>query len=99
MVFTEAQVAESLTEPVNQIVSAVKNVLESSPPELSADIVDHGIVMTGGGALLKGLDKVISEQTGLPVIVAEEALCCVALGTGRVLDDFDELKHVLFRQD
>lgn len=99
MTFSEIQVAESLTEPVNHIVTAVKNVLESSPPELSADIVDHGIVMTGGGALLTGLPEVISAQTGLPVIVAEEALCCVALGTGRVLDNFDELKHVLFRQD
>jgi len=96
---TQNQIAESLEEPVNQIVSAVKVVLESAPPELSSDIVDHGIVMTGGGALLKGLDKVISEQTGLPVIVADDALCCVANGTGKVLDNFDRLKHVLFRQD
>ncbi len=99
IVLSETQVAESLAEPVNQILAAVRTVLESSPPELSSDIVDHGIVMTGGGALLEGLDKVISDQTGLPVIVAEEALCCVALGTGRVLDNFEELKHVLFRQD
>ncbi len=96
---TNKQVAESLMEPVNQIVAAVRIVLESSPPELASDIVDHGIVMTGGGALLSGLDLVISEQTGLPVVVAEDALCCVALGTGKVLDNFDELKHVLFRQD
>lgn len=96
---SEKQVADSLTEPLNQIIAAVKNVLESSPPELSADIVDRGIVMTGGGALLKNLDKVLSDATGLPVFVAEEPLSCVAMGTGRVLENFDDLKHVLFRQD
>ena len=96
---TEVQIAESLTEPINQIISAVKLVLESAPPELSADIVDRGIVMTGGGALLKNLDKVLSDATGLPVFVAEEPLSCVAIGTGKVLENFDELKHVLFRQD
>jgi rod shape-determining protein MreB and related proteins len=96
---TEVQIAESLTEPINQIISAVKLVLESAPPELSADIVDRGIVMTGGGALLKNLDKVLSDATGLPVFVAEEPLSCVAMGTGRVLENFEELKHVLFRQD
>ena len=66
---------------------------------MSADIVYRGIVMSGGGALLRSLDKVISEHTGLPVIVAEDPLECVAFGTGRVLDDFENLKHVLFRQD
>lgn len=99
IVLTEAQIAESLTEPVNQIIAAVKDVLESAPPELSSDIVDRGIVMSGGGALLKGLDKVLSDNTGLPVIVAEDPLSCVALGTGAVLDDMDSYKHVLFRQD
>ncbi len=99
MSFNEAQVAESLTDPVNSIVTAVKNVLESAPPELSSDIVDRGIVMTGGGALLKNLDKVLSDATGLPVFVAEEPLSCVALGTGKVLENFEELRHVLFRQD
>lgn len=96
---SEKHVAESLTEPLNQIVMAVKNVLESSPPELSADIVDRGIVMTGGGALLRNLDKLLSDATGLPVFVAEEPLSCVAMGTGKVLENFDDLKHVLFRQD
>ena len=96
---TEVQIAESLTEPINQIISAVKLVLESAPPELSADIVDRGIVMTGGGALLKNLDKILSDATGLPVFVAEEPLSCVAMGTGKVLENFEELKHVLFRQD
>lgn len=99
IVLTEAQIAESLAEPVNQIIAAIRDVLESAPPELSSDIVDRGIVMSGGGALLKGLDKVISDHTGLPVIVAEDPLCCVALGTGAVLDDIDGFKHVLFRQD
>lgn len=99
IVLSEADVAESLAEPVNQILTAVKHVLESAPPELSADIVDRGIVLSGGGALLKGLDQKISSDTGLPVIVAEDPLSCVALGTGRVLEEFNELKHVLFRQD
>lgn len=99
MNMSEAHVAESLAEPINQIIMAVKNVLESAPPELSADIVDRGIVMTGGGALLGNLDKVISDATGLPVFVAEEPLDCVALGTGKVLENFEDLKHVLFRQD
>lgn len=99
MTLSERQVAESLAEPINHIIAAVKKVLESAPPELSADIVDRGVVMTGGGALLKNLDKVLSDATGLPVFVAEEPLSCVALGTGKVLDNFEELKHVLFRQD
>ena len=99
MTLSEAQVAASIADPVNAIIEAVKHVLESAPPELSSDIVDRGIVLTGGGALLKNLDKVLSDATGLPVFVAEEPLSCVALGTGKVLENFDELKHVLFRQD
>jgi rod shape-determining protein MreB len=96
---TDAQIAESLVEPINRIIETVKVVLESAPPELSSDIVDKGIVMTGGGALLRGLDKVISDSTGLPVVVAEEPLSCVALGTGKVLENLAELKHVLFKQE
>ena len=99
IVLSETHVAESVVEPVNQIIMAIKVVLESSPPELSADVGGVGIVMTGGGALLKDLDKVISEETGLPVMVAENPLQCVALGTGIVLENFENLKHVLFRQD
>lgn len=99
IVLTEAKIADSLSEPVNQIIYAVKNVLESAPPELSADIVDRGIVLTGGGALLRNIDTVISEATGLPVFVAESPLDCVALGAGKVLENFEALKHVLFRQD
>jgi rod shape-determining protein MreB len=99
IILSEAQIAESLEEPVKQIIEAVKNVLESAPPELSSDIVDRGIVLTGGGALLKDLDKVIRDATGLPVFVAEEPLNCVANGTGKVLENLEELKHVLFKQD
>ncbi len=99
IVLSEAQVASSLEESVNQIVAAVRLVLESAPPELSSDIVDRGIVLTGGGALLKHLDQVISRETGLAVFVAEDPLSCVALGIGRVLENFEELKHVLFKQD
>ena len=96
MLLNEQQVSESLIEPISQIVEAVKIALECTPPELSSDIVDKGIVLTGGGALLKNLDHVLREATKLPVFVADQALACVALGTGRVLEDFSKLKHVLF---
>jgi rod shape-determining protein MreB len=99
IILNEMQIAESLVEPVSQIVQAVRTALECTPPELSSDIVDKGIVMTGGGSLLKGLDYVLSEATQLPVFVADQALSCVALGTGKVLEEFDKLKHVLFKQD
>lgn len=98
MGLTEAQIAESLAEPVGQIVEAVKIALECTPPELSSDIVDKGIVMTGGGALLRNLDKVLRDATGLPVFVADDPLSCVALGTGKVLENYRKLKHVLFKQ-
>jgi len=90
----QAQVAEALSEPVSAIIEGVKVALEQTAPELAADIVDRGIVMTGGGALLQDLDKVIRKATGLPVSVAEEALNCVALGTGRALED-ESLRLVL----
>jgi len=90
----QAQVAEALSEPVMQIVEGVKVALERTAPELAADIVDRGIVMTGGGALLQDLGKVIRKATGLPVSVAEEPLTCVALGTGKTLED-DSLSMVL----
>ena len=91
---TTGEVAVALQEPVSQIVNTVKEVLEQTPPELAADIVDRGIVMTGGGALLHGLDMLISEETGLAVHVAEDAISCVAKGTGMALD----MLHVLQRQ-
>lgn len=92
-------VIDSILDPVLQIVTAVRDVLETAPPELSSDIVDRGIMLTGGGALLRGLDKVISTSTGLNTTIAEEPLYSVVLGTGKVLENFQELKHVLFRQD
>ena len=90
----QMQIAEALKEPVTAIIEGVKDALEKTPPELAADIVDRGIVLTGGGALLQNLDLVLRRATGLPVTVAEDALMCVALGTGRVLED-DFLKQVL----
>jgi rod shape-determining protein MreB len=99
MSLSQNQIAESLQEPVAQIVEAVKVALEQTPPELSSDIVDKGIIMTGGGSLLFGLDRVISDATGLPVFVAEDPLSCVAIGTGKVLENMDKLRHVLFKQD
>jgi rod shape-determining protein MreB len=98
LVLSEAQISEALIEPVTQIIEAVKTALECTPPELSSDIVDKGIVMSGGGSLLKHLDVVLSQATGLPVFVAEDALSCVAMGTGKVLENPETLKHVLFKQ-
>jgi len=92
---SQGAIAESLTEPVSAIVEAVKVALENTPPELSADIVDKGIVLTGGGALLTRLDQVLRDATGLPVVVAEDALQCVALGTGRALEEMKRLRNVL----
>ena len=99
IVLSEYQIAEALVEPVSQIIEAVKVALESTPPELSSDIVDKGIVLTGGGAMLKNLDLVLSNATSLPVFVAEESLNCVAVGSGKVLENPDMLKHVLFKQE
>lgn len=99
MLLSEHQVAESLAEPVNQIISSVKTALESTPPELSSDIVDRGIVLSGGGGLLRDLGKVINETTKLPVRVADNPLCCVAMGSGRVLENMEEFGHILFKQD
>ena len=95
IVISQRQVAESLAEPVSQIVEAVKVALEHTAPELSADIVDKGIVLTGGGSLLGNLDFVLRHATGLPVSLAEEPLTCVALGTGRCLEEMKTLRHVL----
>ncbi len=90
----QLQISEALAEPVGAIVEGVKVALEQTPPELAADIVDKGIVLTGGGAMLRDMDKVLRKATGLPVTIAEEPLTCVALGTGRSLED-QILKHVL----
>ncbi|HEY9723410.1 MAG TPA: rod shape-determining protein [Oscillatoriaceae cyanobacterium] len=92
---TSAEIREALLEPVNTIVEAVRDTLEKCPPELAADIIDRGIVLAGGGALLHGLDELISHDTEVPVHIADDPLSCVVLGTGKVLDDFDTLKRVL----
>ena len=86
IVITSAEVREALSEPLKCIVDAVKRTLENTPPELSADIIDRGIMLTGGGALLRGLDTLISENTGMPVYVAERPLDCVVDGTGKSLE-------------
>lgn len=99
LVLSEYQIAEALVEPVREIIEAVKVALESTPPELSSDIVDKGIVLTGGGAMLKHLDLVLSEATGLPVFIGEDPLSCVALGTGKVLSDPQAYRHVLFKHE
>ena len=95
----QRQIAESLAEPVGAIIEAVKVALEHTAPELAADIVDKGIVLTGGGGLLGELDQVLREATGLPVSIADEPLSCVALGTGRALEEMRTLKHVLSTQE
>ncbi|WP_040228950.1 rod shape-determining protein [Bhargavaea cecembensis] len=86
------EIAEALKESISAIVDGVKKTLETTPPELSADVMERGIVLTGGGALLKNLDKVISEQTNMPVFIADDPLDCVATGTGKALDNFDVIK-------
>ncbi len=89
------EIRRAVEEPVNSIVDAVKNTLDRTPPELAADIMDKGIVLTGGGALLKGLDERLKHETGMPVHITESPLSCVVLGTGRCVEDFDAMKRVL----
>ncbi|TWT26262.1 rod shape-determining protein [Planomicrobium sp. CPCC 101110] len=88
------EIAEALKEAVAAIVDGVKKTLETTPPELSADVMERGIVLTGGGALLKNLDKVISAETMMPVIIADEPLDCVAIGTGKALDNIDQIRRL-----
>jgi len=90
-----AEVRECMQEAIQQIVGAVRRALEITPPELASDIVDRGIVMTGGGSLVRGLDTLLREETGLPIHVDEEPLTCVVRGTGRILDDVDRYRNVL----
>lgn len=88
------EIREALAETVNAIVEAVRIALERTPPELAADIVDKGIVLAGGGAYLRNLDVLLRDETGLPVVIAEDPLSCVALGSGKVLDELDLLRRV-----
>ena len=90
-----SEICSALSEPVQKIVDAVKGTLEKTPPELAADVMDHGIMMTGGGSLLTSLDKLLSRETGMPVLVSEDALSCVGEGTGRSLENIELLKRVV----
>ena len=88
-----------MQEPLSQIVSAVKSALEQSPPELASDIAEKGLVLTGGGALLRDLDRLLAEETGLPVIVAEDPLTCVARGGGRAMEMMDKRGFDMFAHE
>lgn len=89
------EIREALDEPIFKIIDAVKSTLEKTPPELAADVMDHGIMMTGGGALLTNLDRLLSKETGMPVLVSEDALSCVGEGTGKSLENIELLKRVV----
>ena len=89
------EIREALAEPLSHIIEAIKTTLERTPPELAADIIDQGITLAGGGALLKGLDRLVNNETGMPVTIAENPLDCVAEGTGKVLENIDKLQDVL----
>jgi rod shape-determining protein MreB len=91
---TSEEIREALSETVASILDAIRIALERTPPEISADLIDRGLILAGGGALLRGLDKIIAEETGLPVRIAEDPLTAVALGTGRYLSDIDLLKRL-----
>jgi len=97
MKISSAQVREALTEPIEAIIEAIRMSLEQTPPELASDILDRGIVLTGGGALLRGLAKRIRHETNLPVYVADEPMTCVARGTGIVLENMSAFSKVLVK--
>ncbi|HMN57035.1 MAG TPA: rod shape-determining protein, partial [Ottowia sp.] len=88
------EILEALTEPLNSIVSEVKKALEETPPELGADIAERGMMLTGGGALLRDLERLLAEETGLPVLVAEEPLTCVVRGCGMALERMERLGNI-----
>ncbi|MBQ8826986.1 MAG: rod shape-determining protein [Oscillospiraceae bacterium] len=92
---TSAEIREALAEPLSNVIEAIKVTLEKTPPELAADIIDQGITLAGGGALIRGLDKLINKETGMPVYVAETPLDCVADGTGKVIEEIEKLHEVL----
>jgi len=92
---TSDEIKDAIHEPISQIVDALKNALEQTPPELAADIVDRGIVMTGGGAMLRGLDTLLKEETNLPINVVDDPLLCVVLGAGKVLDNLHVYERIL----
>jgi len=92
---TSTEIMDALKEPVGQIIEAIKYTLEKTPPELAADIMEIGIMLTGGGALLDGLEKLVKRETGMPVQIAEDPLYCVVMGTGKTIEEIDTLKRVL----
>jgi rod shape-determining protein MreB len=96
---SSTEVRDALKEPIGQIVDAIKSTLEKTPPELESDIMENGIMLTGGGALLRGLDKLIKQETGMPVHIADSPLDCVALGTGKSVEDQDIFEKVLMMQN
>jgi len=95
IVSTTEEIREAIAEPVEAIIDAVKNTLDKTPPELAADIMEQGIVLTGGGALLNGLDALLSAETGMPIVIAHNPLYSVVMGAGQCLEEFDALKEVL----
>ena len=99
IVVTSDQIRGALEDPLSLVLEAIRITLERTPPELAADIIDQGITLTGGGALLKNLDKLINQETGMPVQIAESPLDCVANGTGMVLDNIDRLTDVLSEEE
>ncbi len=96
---TAAEIRLAIADPISSILDAIRATLESTPPELSADIIDHGITLTGGGALLRGLDALITQETGMPVHIAENPLDCVAEGTGKALEDIDLFNEIRGNED
>ena len=94
VIITSDEIRRALDEPVSQIVDAIKSTLDKTPPELSADIMDRGIVLAGGGALLRGLDERLRQETGMPIVIADTPLDCVVLGSGKCIEDFDSLSRV-----
>ena len=95
LTLTSSEIRDALSEPVSTVVDAVRMALEKTPPELASDIMDRGIVMAGGGSMLRGLDKYISQETDMSVYVVDDPISCVAYGTGKVLEEIDTLKKVL----
>jgi rod shape-determining protein MreB len=95
LTLTSSEIRDALSEPVSTVVDAVRMTLEKTPPELAADIMDRGIVMAGGGSLLRGLDKYLSQETDMSVYVVDDPLSCVAYGTGKILDEIENLKKIL----
>jgi rod shape-determining protein MreB len=97
IVINEEEIRDALDEPISQIVEGVKAALENTPPELSADIVDKGIVLAGGGALLRGLDILLREETNLPITIADDPLSTIVLGAGQALNEIELLKQISIR--